>query len=117
MPGPFDIIAGVSPYFSAPLMGNYNGNVIGTSNLAVQNIYSVPSPQIKCQVKQPFSATANENLALNFYSRQPEGIEIACERQKRPVRKDVYAIPSSFGKPSVCDPCCLSKYSLEIDAC
>lgn len=117
MPGPFDIIAGVSPYFAAPLMGNYNGNVIGSSNLAVQNIYSVPSPQIKCQVKQPFSATANENLALNFYNRQPEGIEIACERQKRAVMNNVSAIPSGFGKPSVCDPCCLKKHDVEIDAC
>lgn len=113
MPGPFDIIAGVSPYFAAPLMGNYNGNVIGSSNLAVQNIYSVPSPQIKCQVKQPFSATANENLALNFDSIQPQGIEIACERQKRAIVKETAAIPASFGKPSKCNPCCLSP----IDAC
>lgn len=108
MPGAFDIIAGVSPYFAAPLMGNYNGNVIGTSNLAVQNIYSVPSPQIKCQVKQPFSATANENPALNFYNNQPEGIQLACDREKRIIVNNIATVPSNFGKLSKCDPCCLN---------
>jgi len=106
MSGPFDIVNGVSDYFAAPLMGNYNGNVIGSSNLAVQNIYSAPSPKIKCQAKQPFSATANENVALNFYNRQPEGIEIACEREKQIVTKEISAVATSFSKPDKCKPCC-----------
>lgn len=103
MSGPFDIIAGVSPYFSASLMGNYNGNVIGCSNLAVQNIYSVPSAQIKCQIKQPFSASANENPALAFDNVQQDGIDIACERQASAIVKEVHAMSKKFGKP--CNPC------------
>jgi len=106
MSGAFDIIGGVSPYFAAPLMGNYNGNVIGSSNLAVQNIYSVPSPKIKCQIKQPFSATANENPALLSYNQQPEGIQLACERQKSMVVHKTLTIPKSFHQPSECKVCC-----------
>jgi hypothetical protein len=109
MSGPFDILAGKSAYFAPQLMGNYNGNVIGTSNLAVQNIYSAPNPVIPCQVKQPFSATANSNPSLFFDIEQSKGIQIACNRKSHSVvQNNINTVPSSFGRQSShpCKVCC-----------
>lgn len=109
MSGPFEILAGRSAYFAPQLMGNYDGRVIGSSNLAVQNIYSAPNPVIPCQVKQPFSATANNNLALFFDGRQPDGITVSCNRKSRAVApNNPNTVPKSFGRQSSspCKVCC-----------
>jgi len=96
-----DMISSKSIYSSSPLMGNYKGNVIGTSNLAVQNIYRAPSSIIKCQVKQPFSATANQNVALNNVSKQPEGIKKACQIEYTTLLdKKPYSVTKSFSNPN-----------------
>ena len=109
MSGPFEILAGRSAYFAPQLIGNYNGSVIGTCNLAVQNIYSPPNPAIPCQVKQPFSATANNNLAFFMNDRQPDGIIVSCNRKSESAVQDSpKTVPKSFGRQSShpCKVCC-----------
>lgn len=109
MSGPFEILAGRSAYFAPQLMGNYNGNVIGTSNLAVQNINSAPNKNIINQVKQPFSAIANSNPALLFDPEQSKGIKIAYNRNSSPiVHNNGTTVLKSFGRQSSspCKVCC-----------
>lgn len=75
-------------YLAPQLMGNYDGRTIGTSNLAVQNIFSAPSPSIICNIKQPSTATG-QNPALFFDIKQSEGIKIACKLVSEKYDKDL----------------------------
>lgn len=51
-------------------------------------------------LKQPFSATVNEKPAVICYNRQPEGIQLACERQKHMVINETLTIPKLFHQPN-----------------
>ena len=87
-------------YFSPELMGNYGGNVTGSSYLAVENIFSTPSPTIKCNIKQPFSVS-NVNSSLFFDLKQGEGITFACNVDKA----DFPTGQSGTFKRKPCSPC------------
>jgi hypothetical protein len=93
-------------YFSPQLMGSYDGRVIGSSNLAVQNIFEPPNPSVICNIKQPGSAPGN-NPALFFDLKQGEGITIACNIIKNQNKNSgSTTLNKSFIKPKNCKNCC-----------
>ena len=93
-------------YFSPQLMGNYDGKVIGSSNLAVQNIFEAPNPSVICNIKQPSSATGS-NPALFFDLKQGEGITIACDIIKSQNKNNGSTTLYKFStKQNNCKICC-----------
>ena len=94
-------------YFSPQLMGTYDGRVIGTSNLVVENIILPPNPSIICNIKQPSNVVGN-NPSLFFDLKQSEGITIACDIIKNSKQNidstPLYYQPSR--KRNHCKFCC-----------
>jgi len=69
----------ISSNLSPVLMNNYGQNVLGSTYNSLEFIYGEPGA-LKCQVKQPFNAVANMNLA-DFSSNQILQIRPSCPRQ------------------------------------
>lgn len=73
-------------YLSPVLMNNYGQNVLGSTYNSVEFVYQGVIPgyenvgALKCQIKQPFSATCNINPA-DLDSHQILQIRKSCPRQ------------------------------------
>jgi hypothetical protein len=62
-------------------IGNaYATTIVGTSYLQPEYIFKNPERIIKCNVKQPLSATKNINPAVFPYGTQSDGINKDCRQ-------------------------------------
>lgn len=74
----------ISRNLSPVLMNNYGQNVLGSTYNSLEFIYRKPGPY-KCQVKQPFGAVCNINLADP--SNQIKEIRSSCPFQEHRLKK------------------------------
>jgi hypothetical protein len=81
----------ISANLSPILMGNYGQNVLGSTYNSIEFVFKNDPGALKCQVKQPFSATVNQNLA-QFGENQIHQIRQSCPRQNhtRDIKTNLY---------------------------
>lgn len=81
----------ISANLSPVLMGNYGQNVLGSTYNSIEFVLRNDPGALKCQVKQPFAATVNNNLA-QFRGNQIHQIRQSCPRQKhtRDIKTNLY---------------------------
>lgn len=70
----------ISVNLSPVLMGNYGQNVLGSTYNSLQFVLQTNPGALKCQIKQPFAATVNSNLA-DFRGNQIHQIRKSCPEQ------------------------------------
>lgn len=71
-------------------LGNaYATTIVGASYLQPEYIFRNPETTIKCNIKQPLSATKNINPAVFPYGTQSDGINKDCRRQGKNLGRNV----------------------------
>jgi hypothetical protein len=70
----------ISKNLSPVLMGNYGQNVLGSTYNSIEFVLRNNPGPLKCQVRQPFAATVNSNLA-QFRGNQIHQIRKSCHRR------------------------------------
>lgn len=76
----------ISANLSPVLMGNYGQNVLGSTYNSLEFVMGFPGA-LKCQIKQPYAATVNDNLA-QFSGNQIHQIRKSCPQQGHTRRID-----------------------------
>ncbi len=70
----------ISKNLSPELMGNYGQNVLGSTYNSIEFVFRNNPGPLKCQVRQPFGATVNNNLA-QFRGEQISQIRKSCHKK------------------------------------